>query len=385
VARCIRAEVPAEKDLQVPEEESGGHGKANTDESIVERCDFEISRDLSPIDSFQVSRTKLTSQRRPRHQRHRNPNQIGIPIKCPALHQIRALAPKPLQHSPQAQRNEKRIPINQPRRSAQQLEIICEMLFPRARQVLADSARQEQDHNYGRCYPEGPVEVWVAFEDVEEVLARVEGGAAAGEDLVRVDVEELLVEADAPEETLGGGGLAGAWCAEEVGVGLDFGGAGGVVVECWWEVLVGWSSVLVIRVIFAYCCCGIPDCLLGRMLVGGVSWGIVYLGHMSGAVYQCVQDLPRHPRRLRHRNLVCLPWLSMVSCVIEQAPVPVGAQVDLDNARNSGDVEAWARPCCFTSKLPTSPYFTAWYENIYEARTKLFSCALRATLIIALN
>jgi hypothetical protein len=75
----------------------------------------------------------------------------------------------------------------------------------------------------------------------------------------------------------------------------------------------------------------------------------------------------------------------MVSCVIEQAPVPVGAQVDFDNARNSGDVEAWARPCCFTSKLPTSPYFTAWYGNIYEARTKLFSCALRATLIIALN
>jgi hypothetical protein len=124
------------------------------------------------------------------------------------------------------------------------------MLFPRARQVLADSARQEQDHHDGRRDPEGPVEVGVAFEDVEEVLARVESGTTAGEDLVGVDVEELLVEADAPEETLGGGGLAGAWCAEEVGVGLDFGGAGGVVVEGWWDVLVGWSSVLIIRVGF---------------------------------------------------------------------------------------------------------------------------------------
>jgi hypothetical protein len=49
MARCIRAEVPAEKDLQIPEEESSGHGKANTDESVVERCDFEISRDLPPL------------------------------------------------------------------------------------------------------------------------------------------------------------------------------------------------------------------------------------------------------------------------------------------------------------------------------------------------
>jgi hypothetical protein len=166
------------------------------------------------------------------------------------------------------------------------------MLFPRARQILADSARQEKDHNDGRRDPEGPVEVWVAFEDVEEVLARVEGGAAAGEDLVRVDVEELLVEADAPEETLGGGGLAGAWCAEEVGVGLDFGGAGGVVVECWWEVLAEWSSVLITEVEYAYCCYGTLDCLLGRMLVGGVSWGIVCLVHYE---WCCVPVWPRSP------------------------------------------------------------------------------------------
>jgi hypothetical protein len=122
------------------------------------------------------------------------------------------------------------------------------MLFPRARQVLADSARQEQDHHDGCRDPERPVEVWVALEDIEEVLAGVESGAAAGEDLVGVDIEELLVKSDAPEETLGGGWLAGAWCAEEVGVGLDFGSAGGVVVECWWEALVEWSSVLILRV-----------------------------------------------------------------------------------------------------------------------------------------
>jgi hypothetical protein len=72
------------------------------------------------------------------------------------------------------------------------------MLFPRARQVLADSARQEQDHHDGCRDPERPVEVWVALEDIEEVLAGVESGAAAGEDLVGVDIEELLVKSDAP-------------------------------------------------------------------------------------------------------------------------------------------------------------------------------------------
>ena len=90
------------------------------------------------------------------------------------------------------------------------------MFLASTREVLADRARQEEDDNYGGCDPERPVEVRVALEDVEEVLAWVEGGAAAGEDLGGVDVEELLVEGNAPEEALGGrGGLAGAWGAEE--------------------------------------------------------------------------------------------------------------------------------------------------------------------------
>jgi len=107
------------------------------------------------------------------------------------------------------------------------------MLLARAREVLADRSREEEDYDDGGRDPEGAVEVGVAFEDVEEVLARVEGCAAAGEDLRGVDVEELLVEADAPEEAFGGGLLAGAWGAEEGGVWLGFGGAGGGVGECW--------------------------------------------------------------------------------------------------------------------------------------------------------
>ena len=89
------------------------------------------------------------------------------------------------------------------------------MFLASTREVLADRARQEEDDNYGGCDPERPVEVRVALEDVEEVLARVQRGAAARQDLGGIDVEELLVEGDAPEEAFGRRLLAGAWGAEE--------------------------------------------------------------------------------------------------------------------------------------------------------------------------
>ena len=78
------------------------------------------------------------------------------------------------------------------------------MLFPSARKVLADGTGQEEDHHHRCRDPEGAVEVRVAFEDIEEVLTRVESCAAASEDLVGVDIEELLVEAYAPEKTFRG-------------------------------------------------------------------------------------------------------------------------------------------------------------------------------------
>jgi hypothetical protein len=74
------------------------------------------------------------------------------------------------------------------------------VLFPGLREVLADGTGQEEDHHHRCRDPEGAVEVGVALEDVEEVLAWVESCAAASEDLVRVDIEELLVEGYAPEK-----------------------------------------------------------------------------------------------------------------------------------------------------------------------------------------
>ena len=78
------------------------------------------------------------------------------------------------------------------------------MLLARAGKILADRARQKEDDNDGGRDPERPVEVRVALEDVEEVLARVEGCAAASEDLVGIDIEELVVEGYAPEKTFRG-------------------------------------------------------------------------------------------------------------------------------------------------------------------------------------
>lgn len=69
-------------------------------------------------------------------------------------------------------------------------------------EVLADGAGDEEDEDDGGGDPEGAVEVRVAFEGVEEGGARVEGCEAAGEDGGGVDVEELGVEGEGPEEAL---------------------------------------------------------------------------------------------------------------------------------------------------------------------------------------
>lgn len=167
----------------------------------------------------------------PTNQRNNNPHQIRIPIQTTALEQIRTLTPIPLQDAPQPRGHKRRIPIHQPRRTTQQLEIIREMVFPTVREVLVDRPCQEQDHDHGRGDPHGPVQVWVSFQHVEEVLARVDGCGAAAEDFVCVDVEGLRVEGEGPKvvfssAVVGVGGGARAGEQEGGVVRLDFGGAG---------------------------------------------------------------------------------------------------------------------------------------------------------------
>lgn len=86
--------------------------------------------------------------------------------------------------------------------TTQQPEIIEKRRFAGRRQVLADSAAQEQDQDDRRGDPEGPVQVGVALEHVEEVGAGEQGGPAARQDSRGVDIEELRVEGHGPEEAL---------------------------------------------------------------------------------------------------------------------------------------------------------------------------------------
>lgn len=165
------------------------------------------------------------------------------------------------------------------------------MLFPSAREVLADSTSQEEDHHHCRCDPEGAVEVGVAFEDVEEVLARVERCAAASEDLIGVDIEELLVEGYAPEKTLRGVLLV-AWTGAEEGGGvwLHFGGARRWIVECCFQFVSDLCRTVQCND-HAYWKCGTRGCPpVGRygrdhpnFCSAMIYWFFVFLAHTSAS------------------------------------------------------------------------------------------------------
>ena len=118
------------------------------------------------------------------------------------------------------------------------------MLLASAGEVLADGAGDEEDEADGGGDPKGPVEVRVAVEDVEEVGPRVEGGTAAAEDFGGVDIEELGVEGEGPEEAFGGeavvrGGTGVVWGWEFV--------VGRGIVEVW--VIGVWLVVIRGRVV----------------------------------------------------------------------------------------------------------------------------------------
>ena len=77
--------------------------------------------------------------------------------------------------------------------------------------ILRYRPRHKKYDNDRRSYPKRAVEVGIAFHDVQEVLAGVEGAADAVEEGRGVDVEELLVEGYAPEVAFAaaGGGIWG--------------------------------------------------------------------------------------------------------------------------------------------------------------------------------
>jgi hypothetical protein len=68
--------------------------------------------------------------------------------------------------------------------------------------VGREGGGEEEYQNNGRSDPERAIKVRVTLKDVKEVCAGKEGGPAAAEDLVGIDVEELGVEGEAPQELL---------------------------------------------------------------------------------------------------------------------------------------------------------------------------------------
>lgn len=87
-------------------------------------------------------------------------------------------------------------------RTTKQFEVIDERFLSCRREVLAYSPSQEQDEHHRRRNPEGPVQVGVALEHVEEVGPREQGRPAPLQNGRCIDVKELRVEVYRPEEAL---------------------------------------------------------------------------------------------------------------------------------------------------------------------------------------
>lgn len=143
----------------------------------------------------------------PADQRHRNPDDVCIPVQRPALDQASARpGAEPAQQAPQGNRDEAGVAIHETCGTTQKAKIVHEMAFVVGGQVLRDGACDEKDEDNGGGEPEGAVEVRVAIKEIQEGRARIEGGFAAAENFGSVDVEELRVKGEGPEEAFGGGG-----------------------------------------------------------------------------------------------------------------------------------------------------------------------------------
>lgn len=144
--------------------------------------------------------------RTPADQRNGNPDHIGVAVQGPALDQTRAVAgPEPAQQPPQRDGNEAGVAIDEAGGAAQEMKVIDEMDLEIVGQVAGNRAGEEENEDDGGGDPEGPVQVRVAVQDVEEGRARVEGRLAAAQDLGRIDVKVLRVEGERPQEAFGRG------------------------------------------------------------------------------------------------------------------------------------------------------------------------------------
>lgn len=169
----------AENGIQVPDEENARKSQAHGDKDPVH-----------------------DGNGGPRDQGHGDPDEVCVAVEGDAFEQVGALGAEPLQRTPQRDGDEEGVAVDQARGAGQQGEVVDEVFFALLGQVLRDCAGEEEDDDDGGRDPKGPVQVRVAVQDVEEVCVGPDGGAAAAQDFVGVDVEELGVEGDGPEVVL---------------------------------------------------------------------------------------------------------------------------------------------------------------------------------------
>lgn len=92
------------------------------------------------------------------------------------------------------------------RLTAEQSEIVGKRCPLAIGKILAHSSTKEQNQHNGRRDPEGPVQVRVTLQDIQEVGAGEERGPASRQNSRGVDIEELCVKGDGPQEPLRGPG-----------------------------------------------------------------------------------------------------------------------------------------------------------------------------------
>ena len=79
-------------------------------------------------------------------------------------------------------------------RTAQQLEVIWEVLCPVVAEIIIDGPAEEKDEHNGCRNPERSIKIWVSLQYVEEIRARVNRRKTSAQNGGGVDVKELGVE-----------------------------------------------------------------------------------------------------------------------------------------------------------------------------------------------
>jgi len=130
----------AEHGIQISDQEDTRRSKSNSHKDPVQNRDW-----------------------RPRNQGHRDPDEVRIAVQTNALEQVCRFSSEPLQSTPQGNRNEEGISIDQTRSAREQGEVVDEVFLSFLSQVLRDGACEEENDDDGGRDPKGTIEIGVSI------------------------------------------------------------------------------------------------------------------------------------------------------------------------------------------------------------------------------